>query len=130
MENINAESPQAPEKKIAQVIQLIGQPNRIRILLAIGKRDVCVCHLEAVLGQRQAMISQHLMHLREAGLVIGERCGHYMFYRLADPDLIDLIRSIGSMVGEAVWIEAALSTDRVPGCTCPECSNDSPCARK
>lgn len=53
---------------IADLFRLLGQPVRLRILLAIGTGEACVCHLEAHLGLRQALISQYLMVLRDAGL--------------------------------------------------------------
>lgn len=56
-----------PEEQISKLLSLIGQPARIQILLIIGAQEACVCHLEAVLGMRQASISQHLMVLRKTG---------------------------------------------------------------
>ncbi len=60
--------------------------DRIQILLAIGDDEACVCHLEAVTGMRQAVISQHLMLLRKAGLVTPNRAGRNIYYRLKNPD--------------------------------------------
>ena len=53
-------------KLISRLLESISKPARIQILLAIGEDEACVCHLEAVLGYRQAYISQQLMALREA----------------------------------------------------------------
>ena len=53
--------------------------------------EQCVCHLEAVLGCRQAYISQHLMVLREAGLVEDRRDGARIFYRVIKPEVFDLV---------------------------------------
>ena len=53
-------------EKAAQLLHLLGQAERLSILLAIGNGEACVCHLEAALGLRQAYISQHLMTLRQA----------------------------------------------------------------
>lgn len=58
-----------PIHLLSQTFSLLGQSSRLNILLAIGQENVCVCHLEAVLGQRQASISQQLMLLRTAGMV-------------------------------------------------------------
>ena len=118
-----------PEATLASFFRLLGQPVRIRILLAIGRRGVCVCHLEAVLGQRQAAISQHLMQLREAGLVVSERSGRHIYYRLSHPKWIDLIISAAVIFGETDWVDQALSLDPVPGCCCPECSPTPICPR-
>ena len=77
---------------MADIFALIGQPARLNILLAIGSEKACVCQLEALLGQRQAYISQQLMLLRDAGLVETERSGRFIFYHLADLRWLDLIK--------------------------------------
>ena len=59
----------SPEEQIAQLLRAIDQPARLRILMAIGRSEACVCHLEAMLVLRQAYISQHLMALRHAGIL-------------------------------------------------------------
>ena len=55
--------------KVSDLLQVISPEPCLEILLAIGAGEACVCHLEAVLGYRQAYISQQLMALREAGLL-------------------------------------------------------------
>jgi DNA-binding transcriptional ArsR family regulator len=47
----------------------LAHPVRLQILDMLRSGEVCVCHMEAVLGKRQAYISQQLMVLRDAGLV-------------------------------------------------------------
>ena len=47
-------------KKLASLFRTMGQAARLRIILAIGEGEACVCHLEAILGYRQAYISQQL----------------------------------------------------------------------
>jgi len=78
-------------EKMAAPLQAITSPQRIAILLAIGNGEACVCHLEATLGWRQAYISQHLMALRKANILLDRREGRYIFYRLKDTSLLDLI---------------------------------------
>lgn len=86
-------------QQMAEVFALIGQPVRLQILLAIGTGNACVCQLEALLGLRQASISQQLMLLRDAGLVETERNGRYIFYHLSDPRWLDLIRKAAGILG-------------------------------
>jgi len=66
-------------EKAGQLLRLLGQAERLSILLAIGEGEACVCHLEAVFGLRQAHISQQLMVLRDAGLVTDRRDGWNIF---------------------------------------------------
>jgi ArsR family transcriptional regulator len=70
----------APEEKISLLLHTLGQPVRIRILLAISDDEACVCHLETMLGLRQAYISQHLMAMRNAGILTTRRDGRFIFY--------------------------------------------------
>jgi DNA-binding transcriptional ArsR family regulator len=107
---------------LANVFRLLGQPNRIRILLVIGSDQACVCHIEAVLGIRQATISQHLKALREAGLVITQRDGRNIFYRLSNPILYDTISKGAEFEQMAQDDLERLSLKPVPGCPCPYCN--------
>ena len=66
-------------ESLAVFLRAISQPVRLEILLAIGTGEACVCHLEAVIGQRQAYISQQLMALREAGIVKSRRDGRNIY---------------------------------------------------
>jgi DNA-binding transcriptional ArsR family regulator len=101
----------------AHLLQTIGQPARLHILLAIGESETCVCHLEAMLGRRQATLSQHLMALREAGLVCDRRDGRFIFYRLREPGLLALVTEAARLQGEALPVLAPS-----PDCGCPKCS--------
>lgn len=71
----------------------MAHPVRLQILDMLRQREICVCHLEAVLKKRQAYISQQLMVLREAGLVDTRKDGLRVFYRLADDQVRDLLDS-------------------------------------
>jgi ArsR family transcriptional regulator len=111
-------------KPLAEVFRLLGQQVRIQILLIIGKQEACVCHLEAVIGIRQATISQHLMALKDAELVTPHRHGRNILYRLANPELLDIIYQAGTMMGISIEDLAYLSRRPVPNCPCPHCNPD------
>ena len=61
-------------------------------LLAQGERSVEV--LANVAGLTVANTSRHLQQLRRAGLIVSRKDGLYVFYRVADDDVIDLLRSL------------------------------------
>ncbi len=107
---------------LAEIFRLLGQPIRIQILLIIGREEACVCHIEALLNIRQATISQHLMVLRDAGLVSTNRDGRNIFYRLATPELFDIIYQVAAATGIATGELARLDIKPVPGCPCPRCN--------
>ena len=66
------------EIQIAEYLKVLGSPFRIQILFSIGSGEACVCHLEAILEKRQAYISQHLMVMRDAGILDTRRDGKYI----------------------------------------------------
>lgn len=109
-------------KKIASPLSVIASPQRIAILLSIGKGEACVCHLETALGWRQAYISQHLMALRKADILQDRREGRYVYYRLKNASLLDLITASASLSGLAAdSISAIVNVQIYPSCECPHC---------
>jgi DNA-binding transcriptional ArsR family regulator len=110
------------EKQIANVLKVLGSTFRVKLLYTIGTGEACVCHLEAVMKKRQAYISQHLMVLRDAGILETRRDGKYIFYRIADGSIFKLIESAAAIQG--------IPPERLPqvtasvphaNCSCPKC---------
>lgn len=113
----------SPEEQIAQLLRSIDQPARLRILMAIGRSEACVCHLEALLGLRQAYISQHLMALRQVGILTTRRDGRYIYYRLSDPQLLELIQMTAAIAGvDDNTLQAFIQSEPLPLCECPNCA--------
>lgn len=110
-------------EKIAAPLTTIASPQRIAILLLIGKGEACVCHLEASLGWRQAYISQHLMALRKADILQDRREGRYVFYSLKDASILDLVIASATLSGlSAETVSSLINTAVNPSCECPNCS--------
>ena len=108
--------------RMSQLLQAIASPARLEILLAIGDGEVCVCHLEAISGYRQAYISQHLMALRDAGVIISRRHGRFVYYRLKDRTLLALLATAGTICGISPGeLDLVFPPDQVAGCACPQC---------
>jgi len=94
-------------------------PSRLSILEILRNGEQCVCHLEAVLGCRQAYISQHLMVLREAGLVEDRRDGARIFYRVIKPEVFDLVDAATQLSGAEAII---VGDSKIKDCPCPKCN--------
>jgi ArsR family transcriptional regulator len=108
-------------KRVSPLLNQLSNPIRMAILLSIGDGEACVCHLEAVLRKRQALISQHLTALREAGLILPRRNGRFIYYRLANPALLDLVRSAGRYAKVDLTTSPATTV-----CSCPDCAHTQP----
>ena len=77
-------------------IRALGDENRLRILMALRQRPLCVCEITTLLGLAASTTSKHLFLLRQARLIESLKKGRWVYYRLpADPppvvkDLLDL----------------------------------------
>lgn len=109
-----------PLQPIVSLFETFSPLARLEILLLIGAGEACVCHLETRLGYRQAYISQHLMALRQAGLLASRRDGKYVFYRMAKPEIISLIQQAANISGVSLPVVEPVSPDKQ--CVCPSCS--------
>jgi ArsR family transcriptional regulator len=64
----------------------MADPVRLRLLsLVAASGEVCSCDLEGPLGRSQPTVSHHTKILADAGLLIGEKRGRWMWWRV-DPD--------------------------------------------
>lgn len=108
-------------EQISKLLENIAIPRRLAILLTIGEGEACVCHLEAVLGKRQAYISQHLMALRNTGIILPRRDGRFMYYRIANPGLLELIRHAAQLAGVEITQQPVTAI-----CECPNCADQKP----
>lgn len=70
------------------VLRLLADPLRARIVSLLASEALCTCHLVEETGAKQTNISNHLRALREAGLVDTEPCGRFTYYRLR-PEALD-----------------------------------------
>ena len=113
------------EKQVANVFKVLGSPFRIELIYCIGNAEACVCHLEAILKKRQAYISQHLMVLRDAGILKTRRDGKYIFYRIADPKIFDLIEFTSKTLNISTETKVQVSDlIRQDNCACPMCNEE------
>lgn len=76
-----------PEDEVvdtADVFDLLSDPNRLRLLVAMVDGELCVCDLAAVTGMSESAASHALRLLRAHRVVTVRRNGRRAFYRLAD----------------------------------------------
>lgn len=82
-------------RKVA-LLKTMAHTCRLRLLLALAFGEGCdVTTLICQCGQPQPYVSQQLRILREAGLVVGERHGPRICYRLADSEVVSVLAAVG-----------------------------------
>ena len=74
-------------KELARILKVLSVDTRVRIVCLLRGRALCVNALAARLGVTQGAVSQHLRVMRDASLVIDEKRGFYVHYRLNEQTL-------------------------------------------
>ncbi|WP_299645121.1 helix-turn-helix transcriptional regulator [uncultured Chloroflexus sp.] len=103
--------------KQARLFKALMHPVRIQILEILRNGEACVCHIEAILGLRQAYVSQQLAVLRRAGFISDRREGPNIYYRIIRHEVLDLLDMARALAGES---ESTLPLSA--GCSCPRCA--------
>lgn len=67
-------------KNIAKLFKLLSDETRVRILMLLARKELCVCQLMGVLGISQPLVSRNLSLLSQGGLLDERREGKLIFY--------------------------------------------------
>jgi DNA-binding transcriptional ArsR family regulator len=81
---------QAASRAVA-ALKLLGNEDRLLLLCQLSQSECCVGDLESLLGIRQPTLSQQLAVLRAEGVVQTRRNGKKIFYRIADPAILEVL---------------------------------------
>ncbi|HEX2954855.1 MAG TPA: metalloregulator ArsR/SmtB family transcription factor [Bacillota bacterium] len=68
---------------LIKILKALADENRLRVLNILAKQDLCVCEMESVLGITQSNTSRHLIKLSDAGIIVSEKRGQFVFYSLS-----------------------------------------------
>jgi len=81
--------------ELATAFKALADPARLRLLslIASSADGACACDLIEPIGRSQPTVSHHLRVLREAGLVMSERDGTWIWYRVV-PERLDALRAV------------------------------------
>jgi len=86
----------------ADFFKCLSDPTRLDILKIILKRqNVCVCEITEILQLSQPKISRHLALLRNLSVLLDERKGQWVYYRL-NPDLPEWVNAVLNVLNDEV----------------------------
>ena len=69
-------------KNIEKIMKLLSDNTRLRILMLLTKRELCVCQIMGVLGISQPLVSRNLKLLSDAAFLEERKKGKLVFYSL------------------------------------------------
>jgi DNA-binding transcriptional ArsR family regulator len=78
-------------EQVSSILKTLGDPTRLRIVMALQHGDMCVCDLAAALNLSESATSHQLRRLRERALVKPRRDGQVIYYALDDEHVAQLL---------------------------------------
>jgi DNA-binding transcriptional ArsR family regulator len=85
------------------ITKALSDPNRVRMLLALRRGELCVCQITGLFGFAPSTVSKHLSILHHAGLILSRKSERWVYYRLPD-------KSAAVAVREALdWVHKSLA---------------------
>ncbi len=69
--------------EVMMIAKALADENRVRALLALEGRELCVCQIIELLGLAPSTVSKHMTILKQARLVECRKHGRWAYYRLA-----------------------------------------------
>ena len=85
------------------ITRALADPNRVRILLALRRGELCVCQITELFGLAFSTVSKHLSILHHAGLIQSRKTERWVYYRLPDRDAPAAVREA------LVWLKKSLA---------------------
>ncbi len=91
-------------REFMDVAKALADENRVRALMTLKDRELCVCQIIELLGLAPSTVSKHMAILRQARLVEGRKEGRWIHYRRADagssPYLVDTLAWLDRCLGD------------------------------
>ena len=70
-------------RELMDVVKALADEHRVRALMALQDRELCVCQIIELLALAPSTVSKHMTVLKQARLVESRKEGRWMHYRLA-----------------------------------------------
>ena len=84
------------------ITKALADPNRVRVLLALSRGELCVCQLSELFGLAPSTMSIHLSTHYHAGLIESRKDERWVFYRLAGKEASAAVREALEWTGKSL----------------------------
>ena len=112
------------------ITKALSDEHRVRALLALRQRQLCVCQINELLGLAPSTVSKHMAILRQAGLIEGTKMGRWMYYRSVGPKASRMVRQSIAWVYASMAANARVRQDLVRIKSIMECDAATLCKRQ
>jgi DNA-binding transcriptional ArsR family regulator len=78
-------------ERLSLTYRVLGDPNRLKIVMVLRTVEMCVCDLAAFTGLSESAVSHQLRRLKDLALVKSRRDGQIIYYSLDDEHVTSLL---------------------------------------
>ena len=93
------------------VVKALADENRVRAVMALQGKELCVCQLIELLGLAPSTVSKHMAILKQARLVESRKDGRWIFYRLSSREASPEARDALAWVQKALYKDSRIRQD-------------------
>ncbi|MBI4879713.1 MAG: winged helix-turn-helix transcriptional regulator [Planctomycetes bacterium] len=98
-------------QELLNIARALSDPNRVRVLMFLRGRELCLCQIIEVLGLASSTVSRHMSLLCQAGLVSVRRNGRWRHFRLPGAGAPPRARRCLRWLEETLAEDAAVARD-------------------
>lgn len=95
--------------EIEKILKILADKNRLRILMLLLERKMCVCELSHIIGISGPSISRHIKKIMDEEIICGEKDGLWTNYYICNNDLFN---SLFAQVAEALKYDEQILDDK------------------
>ena len=99
-------------REFIKITKALAEPNRVRVLLALRRRELCVCQIIELSHLAPSTISKHLSILNHAGLIVPRKTERWVYYRLPGREAPVAVREAIEWVHKSLNHSPEAETDR------------------
>lgn len=77
-----------------ELFKVMSEPNRVRILMMLMRKSLCVCEITSVLKLSTPTVSNHLSYLRKNGFIEDEKEGKWINYKIIKDSQNPIVKTI------------------------------------
>jgi DNA-binding transcriptional ArsR family regulator len=96
---------------VARYFGVLSEPTRLKILHTICQDERSVSAIVAATGATQTNVSRHLALMLAAGVVSRRRAGNVVFYRVTEPEFVDICRTVCVQIASRIDGQKPLKQD-------------------
>jgi DNA-binding transcriptional ArsR family regulator len=93
-------------QQFVNIAKALSDETRVRILLCLRRKPMCVCQIVELCGLAPSTTSKHMSILKQAGLVESRKDGRWVYYSLPGDDAPPLVNET------IAWVRQSLGRDK------------------